>query len=124
MSQRLYHYTCGHRVDGIRRSGKLEPNAQPTLGGLHLVWLTDLAEPDVYGLGLTSHILKCRRTEYRAVVDADAVHWPAFARQLRRSGTDAQRWGVEDLESATLALPMHWWVSPRPIAVVELEAVS
>jgi hypothetical protein len=83
VSRRLYHYTCGHSVNGIQRTGTLEPNAQPILGGVHLVWLTDLAEPDVYGLGLTSHILKCRRTEYRGRRAREVV---ALARREERSG--------------------------------------
>lgn len=120
--KRLYHYTCAHSINGIRRDGKLNVNAQPLLGGMELVWFTDLEQPDVYALGLTSHLLKCRRTEYRAAVDTEAMHWPASARTLR--GTARFQSGIRALESATLAQPMHWWVSLWPVPVAELEPVA
>jgi hypothetical protein len=120
----LYHYTCAHSAKGIRRSGKLDPNPHPLLGTFELVWLTDLEHPDMYALGLTSHIIKCRRTEYRVTVDApDAMRWADLARELRRSGDAALRSGVADLESAVGVRPMHWWVSTVPVRVVQLEAV-
>lgn len=129
MADQLYHYTCGHSVKGIRREGKLTPNRHPLLGMLELVWLTDLDIPDVDALGLTSHILKCRRTEYRATVDAadavQAMHWPKLARHLRLTTGDQQILaGVRELESAPGARPMHWWVAFSPVPVTALEAVT
>lgn len=123
--KRLYHYTCAHSINGIRRTGRLEPNPHPLLGRLALVWLTDLDVPGTYGLGLTSHLIRCRRTEYRASVDTEALHWPDLARTLRRTTDDRQVLaGVQSLESATGALPMHWWVSLTSVPVVELEPVA
>lgn len=127
MADVLYHYTCAHSVNSIRRDGKLKPNRHPLLGGLELVWLTDLDVPDVYALGLTSHLLRCRRTEYRATVDAEAtiaVRWTEYARALRRAGSREVLDGIRSLETASGVLPMHWWVSVWPVPVVELEAVT
>jgi hypothetical protein len=122
----LYHYTCAHSLKGIRREGKLTPNPHPLLGGLELVWLTDLDIPDIGALGLTSHIIKCRRTEYRITAGGvEALHWPEFARQLRRTTGDRQILaGVNALEGAPGVLPMHWWVSTWPVPVVLLEPVN
>jgi hypothetical protein len=122
----LYHYTCAHSAKSISGEMALHPNAHPLLGDLELVWLTDLDVPDVYALGLTSRIIKCRRTEFRVTAgETVAIHWPEFARQLRRTTADRQVLaGVAALESAPGALPMHWWVALSPVPVVELEAVS
>lgn len=126
MAERLYHYTCAHSINGIRKVGSLMPNRHPLLGGMELVWLTDLDHPDVNGLGLTSHHITCRRTEYRIVVDVEpglhVFHWPAFARELLRH--DRYRAGVHELNAADGALPMHWWISSYALPIVELEAVS
>lgn len=126
MADLLYHYACGHSAKGIRRDAKLKPNKHPLLSGLELVWLTDLSEPDVDALGLTSHLLKCRRTEFRAVVEAepgvDVFHWPAFARELLRN--DKYRAGVHALYDAPGVLPRHWWVSLNALPVTELKAVT
>lgn len=107
---RLYHYTCRHSLAGIRADGLLRVNRQPVLDGLELVWLTDLETPDRAALGLTSRVLQCDRTEHRVKVDAGAVHWPVFARQLPAT----QR---RSLELAPGALPMHWYVSEQPVFV-------
>jgi len=122
----LYHYTCAHSVKGIRRAMKLDPNEHPLLASLKLVWLTDLEAPNVEALGLTSHILRCRRTEYRAVVDADESieHWPTFIRALRRVGSEPLLRGIRELESTPDVLPMHWWVSFWPAKVTSIEAVA
>jgi hypothetical protein len=110
---RLYHYTCSHGADRILIEGRLKANPHPLLPGPPLIWLTDLDTPDRAGLGLTSQILPCDRTEFRFAVDTDAaVHWPRFARVLSRSTR-------EQLEAAPGALPMHWWVAgPEPISVL------
>ena len=123
MSEQLYHYTCAHSVNGIRRDGKLRPNRHPLLD-MELVWLTDMEVPDLYALGLTSHLIRCRRTEFRAVCgDVGALHWPVLARELRRLHGD-MRSGVAALESAVGVRPMHWWVSTGPVPVLDLEAVE
>lgn len=122
MVEVLYHYTCAHSIKGIRRDGKLKPHRHPLLGNLELLWLTDFTEPHVEALGLTSHYIACRRTEYRITVDpapVEVFHWPAFARELLRNGK--YRAGVHSLHSADGAMPMHWWVSlfPLPMTVAE-----
>jgi hypothetical protein len=119
----LYHYTCGHSYQGIKRDGKLKGNPHPyirTLGPL--IWLTDLDAPDRAALGLTSLTLQCDRTQFRAVVevdlllDEDVVHWPQFARRLQRSTR-------EMFESDPGVRPMHWYVALQPFPVRSLGPV-
>jgi hypothetical protein len=115
---KLYHFTCGHAFASIAKSGMLLPNLHPLLPGRRgMVWLTDLDTPDRNALGLTSVILHCDRTEYRAVVEADADHWPKFARRMTR----AQR---DQLELAPGAMPMHWYVSQWPVPILEIGPVN
>lgn len=110
----LYHYTCSHGMTGIRRARKVLPNPVHTLAGAHVAWLTDLAEPDRAGLGLTSQMLTCDRLAYRVTVRPyGAVHWPIWAREHR---VDREYRNV--LES--FGWPMHWWISEQPLAVIEL----
>lgn len=111
---KLYHYTCSHSVPGIERDGVLKgrpwpfwPQAGP------LVHLTDLDWPDRDALGLTSHTLGCDRTEYRVTVDAEAEHWPVFARTLPR----AVRFALEDGPGRR---PMHWYVGTMPVEVLAI----
>jgi hypothetical protein len=122
----LYHYTCAHSVKEIREAGELEPHGHPLLAGMKLVWLTDLDAPNIEALGLTSQILRCRRTEFRAVVEAGETveHWPTFVRALRKVGGDRMLRNIGDLESTPGVLPMHWWVSLWPVKVTSLEAVD
>lgn len=106
----LYHYTCDHGADGIRREGVIRPNRHVILG-VGVVWLTDLDVPYREALGLTSHILSCDRTAHRLeVVCPWAVWWPRYARGLPSSA----RWAVE---SAAGMAPVHWWVATEPVAV-------
>lgn len=54
----------------------LQPQPQPTLGGVRLLWLTDLMVPRREALGLTSSLLSCDRLAHRYRVDVtDAVPW-------------------------------------------------
>jgi hypothetical protein len=107
---RLYHYCCSHSLKGIRRDGFLKPHRQVALGDVELVWLTDLEVPDRLALGLTSRRLHCDRTKHRVEVDAEAIHWPRYARQLP---LELRR----PLELATGARPMHWYVSEHSVPV-------
>lgn len=114
---RLYHYTCAHSAPGIAKDRWLRPNPHPLMPGAGpLVHLTDLDQPNRHGLGLTSRILRCDRTQFRVtVVTADAVHWPVFARTIPRSVR-------EELEGVPGALPMHWWVAcGMPVPVLNVE---
>lgn len=110
---KLYHYTCGHSIESIRKQRWVLPNGHPLLPSAGpLVHLTDLEEPDRIGLGLTSYTLNCDRTEYRVTVSTfDAVRWPEFARSLSRTIRDR-------FENYPGALPMHWWVASTPVAVL------
>lgn len=91
----LYHFCCSHSATEIDKTGVLRPiiawrkfDEVLTLHGhartgLHrapaVLWLTDLAEPDRDGLGLTSVYIACDRTEFRYSVDArDAMPWFKF----------------------------------------------
>jgi hypothetical protein len=115
---RLYHYTCFHGARAIERDGQLRGNPHPFLPTAGpLIHLTDLDQPDRYGLGLTSFTLECDRTEYRCTVDTDAAtHWPAYARRMPR----ALRERFEDCPGA---LPMHWYIATEPVAVLDVQKV-
>lgn len=115
---KLYHYTCDHGADGIRREGVLRPHLHPWLPD-PLVWLTDLDTPMRDGLRLTSRILSCDRTAHRfATADCPSVvWWPRFARTL------PSRAVREALESEPGALPAHWWVSREPVPVMAAVAL-
>lgn len=114
----LYHYTCVHRARLIGQRGTLNPNPQPFLDGRALVWLTDLAEPDRDGLGLTSSMLHCDRTEIRyTVVDSQNVavmswHQWAEIEHIPRNVRSALEFGGK---------PLHWYVALGPIQVVQLD---
>lgn len=107
-----YHYTCDHGRRSIR--GTVDPAA--TLGRYDVdgpwiyAWFTDLTRPLRDALGLTSHILTCDRTahRYRVTDTRDLVHWT----HVRRD----HPW-AEELESAPMARPMHWWVARHPVPV-------
>jgi hypothetical protein len=109
----LHHFTCSHGAAGIRRDGKVIPHPQPVLRGLELAWFTDLDTPDRAGLGLTSLTLKCDRTEHRFITENsdEFVWWP---RAVRILGLQRER---RYLEEAPGALPAHWYVASRPVAV-------
>lgn len=121
---KLYHYTCTHSLAGIRKDGRLKGNPHPLLRQLGpLIWLTDLDSPDRDALGLTSKIIACDRTQFRASVefdpltDEDVMHWPAFARRLRRMDR-------EMFEAVPGVRPVHWYVALQPFPVDAIAAVS
>lgn len=107
----LYHYTCDHSVERIRRDGFLRPNRHPSLGA-RLVWLTDLDTPDRDALGLTSQFITCDRTKHRFTVadESFVVPWTEWAREHKVSHL------VRDyLEQ--FGLPRHWFVSEHHVVV-------
>ncbi|MFE0021939.1 hypothetical protein [Amycolatopsis sp. NPDC059021] len=110
----FYHFTCLHRARSIERSRELRPNRHPLLGH-RLVWLTDLPEPDRWGLGLTSAWLTCDRTAVRVSVQPNEgiVRWPAWA--LWHKVPHAL---VDLLEEG--ARPEHWWVSTERLPVSDV----
>lgn len=112
---KLYHFACRHSAEGIRSSGFLRPWPQPVLGGVELVWLTDLDDPTRGQVGLTSHTLKCDRMEYRVLAESDgSVRWTSFARSLPLESRRA-------LELSTDAAPAHWWISLTSVPVLAVE---
>lgn len=124
----LYHWTCGHGLDGLglvgsvtppslrfegfaERLTELDPVIGPVAGGL--AWFTDLGTPNRAALGLTMRRTMCDRTRYRYRVtdDGDVERWVTIRRTLPTSYVAA-------LEEAPGARPMHWWVSRVPVPVV------
>jgi hypothetical protein len=115
---RLFHYTCEHGAARIRKAGmRLTPNPQVALGGVALVWLTNLEAPNRQALGLTSHALDCDRLDARfEVKDSSACErWVEFA--YRCKIPTHRRWGLELTDGA---YPMTWWVSLNDVPVREL----
>jgi hypothetical protein len=113
----LYHYTCDHGADGIRRDGLIRPHPSLALD-VELVWLTDLDAPYREALGLTSHLLSCDRTAHRFEVATEgALWWPRYARTLP-PGTRCA------LESSYGAMPAHWWVATTSVPLAARRAAS
>jgi hypothetical protein len=109
--QHAYHYTCDHGADGIRRDGVVKPHPHPLLPE-PVAWLTDLDKPHRYELGLTNFTLECDRTAHCfETATATALWWPIYARTLPRLLR-------QELEAATAAAPMHWWISKLPVPVI------
>jgi hypothetical protein len=110
----LYHFTCRDGAAQVERCGELRPNPQPQLGGIPLLWLTDLDEPTRHQIGLTSATLACDRMQRRFAVDCDAQRWVDFVRTLTRE----QRRMARKLTLAAGAHPMHWYVRTTPVPVL------
>lgn len=115
---KLYHYTCSHSAVLIRRDMVLKPHTQGQLDGRPLIWLTDLDTPNMAALSLTSVHLRCDRTEWRAVVDVDAHHWPDYVRRQDRAFRAQARALAEEG-----GMPMHWYVCRFPVPVLDLTEV-
>lgn len=115
----LYHYTCAHQAAGIDRTGEVLPlvlllprrRALPWVATV--AWFTDLARPDRHGLGLTSHTLRCDRTERRYRV-TDASNVVPYARWARHAAREDR----EELEGVPGARPAHWYVADCGVPVV------
>lgn len=115
----LHHYTCAdHGGPGIASSREIWPNRHPYLR-TPLVWLTDLAEPDRWALGLTSAYLSCDRTAVRVSVAlrSEIVPWHWWAHRER-----VPRVIRELLEDG--AMPAHWWVCESPLSVLSMSDVA
>lgn len=106
----LYHYCCEHSRREIGRYGTLIP--KPQLWGGSLVWLTDMAEPDAEGLGLTSHIQPCDRLEYRYVVRLECTRW---MRSHSRALFKATQGGIALAWFEHGRMPERWWVSDTAV---------
>jgi hypothetical protein len=111
---RLYHFTCAHSRKRILDDHTLRPLSTSYQ---QLIWLTDLEYPDVRGLGLTSFMLRCDRTEYRCTVETEsAVKWTDWAHYAKVPLNIRLM-----LDHVDGARPLNWWVStvPVPIRVIE-----
>lgn len=114
----LYHYTCVHSAEGLRKEGIIKPGAMlvdpsddPRGDADPLVWLTDLPPPVAREwLGLTRMQLRCDRLAHVfAVEDLDGVMWyPKYARLWP---------GLRQLERQPGVKPAHWFVSEQPVPV-------
>ncbi|MGW5741549.1 hypothetical protein [Amycolatopsis sp. NPDC003861] len=113
-----YHYTCEHRARGIEQSGVLRLNRHPLLGA-RLVWLTDLAMPDRWALGLTSNWITCDRTLIRVSVQSTAtiVSWRGWALVHK-----VPRALIDVLEENTR--PERWWVSEAPLRIGDISQTA
>lgn len=126
--ERLWHYTCEHTLPRIlsgetllpaimlprdrEKWESLPPDNQWIADQVgQLVWLTDLAPP-VYApaVGLDSGRYVCDRTAHCLDVFPDwnrVIWWP----RMRREHRDL----AFILENAPGAMPMHWYVSAKPV---------
>lgn len=115
----LYHFTCDHHADEVRRDGHVrslmdllgdDAPAAARLPQAEFAWFTDLDVPHRKALGLTSHITRCDRTAHRfEVTDATAV-----TRYLDVRRYHPRLWS---LELAPGAMPAHWWIASEPVPV-------
>jgi hypothetical protein len=114
LARAFYHFTCEHRARSIQRSRELRPNRHPLLGH-RLIWLTDLPEPDRWGLGLTSNWLTCDRTAVRVSVQPskDIVRWTAWALWHKIPPV-----ALEILHEN--ARPDRWWVATIPLRISDV----
>lgn len=119
----FYHYTCDHGHEAIGAAGSLKPPSElvdPSTYAnwpqwqrplMEMIWLTDLPEPIREALGLTRKTT-CDRTVHRyRVVGFIPMRYTAIRRDLPKRLRG-------DLESASGALPVHWWVAYTPVPVV------
>lgn len=110
--RQLWHYTCDHGAEGIRREGLIRPNAHPLLR-LPIAWFTDLDPAHRFEIGLTSDTLACDRMAHRFPVAPEGVEWwPKAARRLAVPASVRA-----ELEVGRL--PAHWWVSLTPVQVTQ-----
>jgi hypothetical protein len=110
-----FHYTAAHLAKVIGKyNATLIPQSQPLLGGVKLIWFTDMDGdyPDEDALGLTSILLPYSRTAVRYVSHAeppDIVPWLTW----RATKTLSPIWaGVE-----SVGRPARWFVCDHSLVV-------
>jgi hypothetical protein len=120
----FYHYTCDHGRAGIGEKGVLRPMHQLVPGVLEtaesederlmfsLIWVTDLPDPDIDGLGLTKKMLSCERWKHRYRI-ANPLPLMRFTDMQYRFTPQAQM-GLTKGD----AKPDHWFVSWVPLPAV------
>jgi len=109
----LWHYTCDHGAELIRRDGLVKAHPQPVLDQVTLSWWTDLGPEHRYEVGLTSDLLTCDRMAHRFQAKDPST--------LERWTRAARNWRIppvvrDELEDGRL--PAHWWVAFDPVEVV------
>lgn len=117
MTTELYHLTCRHGAGKIVAAGLLvKPNPQPVLGDMPLSWFTHVPNARNVALGLTSHTLKCDRTErrFRVLEPEKLFRWNDVRAVLPRDG-------VLNLEAARGTRPEWWWVAQEPVEVERVQ---
>jgi hypothetical protein len=130
----LWHFTCGHAAPLIRNTGLILPGALLFEGLVNrqkwerltpeeqdagreirsFAWFTDIPPPAPRGpLGLTMHSLDCDRTAFAFEVepswDTGEMLWWMYARREHPN--------LLQLEAAPAAMPVHWFVSEKPVPV-------
>lgn len=108
--QPLWHWTCDHGAEGIRRDGLVWPNRQSFLS---IAWFTTHGkrnERTRLACGLTSHTLGCDRMDnrFRAAEGAFLIRW--------LDADPAQKW--RDLLHTPGTDPASWWISFSEVPVV------
>jgi hypothetical protein len=114
----LYHLTCRHRAGEIVLAGQVIPHQQPVFGyfsDAKLSWFTHVPTARNVALGLTSHTLKCDRTErrFRVLEPEKVFRWNDIRSVLPQDAVLA-------LESAHGTRPEWWWVAQEPVRVEEV----
>jgi hypothetical protein len=112
----LTHLTCRHGAGKIVTGGLVvNPSPQPVLGDMSLAWFTHVPNARNVALGLTSHTLKCDRTErrFRVLEPEKVFRWNDIRAVLPRDAVLA-------LESARGTRPEWWWVSQEPVRVEQV----
>jgi hypothetical protein len=108
----FFHLTCRHRAGKVTIEGQVVPQPQPVLGDMALAWFTNMPNARNVALGLTSHTLKCDRTERKFLVlePEKLFRWNDIRAVLPREGVIA-------LEAAHGTRPEWWLVSQEPVRV-------
>jgi len=112
----IFHLTCRHGAGKIIAGGLLvNPHPQPVLGDMPLAWFTHVPNARNQALGLTSHTLKCDRTErrFRVLEPEKIFRWNEIRAVLPRQSVIA-------LEAAHGARPEWWWVAQEPVLVEQV----
>lgn len=117
MATELIHLTCRHGERGIVAAGMLvKPHPQVVIGNMELSWFTHVPNARNVALGLTSHTLKCDRTErrFRVLEPEKVFRWNDVRAVMPRES-------VVLLEAGHGTRPEWWWVSQEPVLVERVE---
>lgn len=117
MTTEVFHLTCPHGAAKIIEAGLLViPQKQVVIGDMELAWFTHVPSAKKVALGLTSHSLKCDRTErlFRVLEPKKLYRWNDVRAVIPRRA-------VVELEAARGTKPEWWWVAQEPVLVEEVE---